>query len=112
MSSIDHFWAVIPAGGAGTRLWPLSRSTAPKFLHDLRGEGRTLLQETFDRLAPLADDRVLVITGRARREAVGAQLPEVGPGSVGAEPSARDSMAAIGLAAAMLERSDPDAVMG
>ena len=42
MSSIDHFWAVIPAGGAGTRLWPLSRQSAPKFLHDLTGTGRTL----------------------------------------------------------------------
>ncbi|KQW49413.1 mannose-1-phosphate guanylyltransferase [Nocardioides sp. Root1257] len=112
MTSIDHFWAVIPAGGAGTRLWPLSRSSAPKFLHDLRGEGRTLLQETLDRLAPLADDRVMVVTGQAHREAVRAQLPEVAAGSVIAEPSARDSMAAIGLAAALLERSDPDAVMG
>src|SRR3954471_15381832 len=112
MPAIDHFWAVIPAGGAGTRLWPLSRSSAPKFLHDLRGEGRTLLQETLDRLAPLADDRVMVVTGRAHREAVLAQLPDVGPASVIAEPSARDSMAAIGLAAALLERSDPDAVMG
>ncbi|MFC6345536.1 sugar phosphate nucleotidyltransferase, partial [Nocardioides hankookensis] len=74
MTSIDHFWAVIPAGGAGTRLWPLSRSSAPKFLHDLRGEGRTLLQETLDRLAPLADDRVMVVTGQAHREAVRAQL--------------------------------------
>ncbi|MFC7493858.1 MULTISPECIES: mannose-1-phosphate guanylyltransferase [unclassified Nocardioides] len=112
MTSIDHFWAVIPAGGAGTRLWPLSRSSAPKFLHDLRGDGRTLLQETRDRLAPLADDRILVVTGEAHRDAVLAQLPEVGAESVVAEPSPRDSMAAIGLAAALLERSDPDAVMG
>ncbi|QWF23689.1 NTP transferase domain-containing protein [Nocardioides sp. LMS-CY] len=112
MPSIDHFWAVIPAGGAGTRLWPLSRSSAPKFLHDLRGEGRTLLQETRDRLAPLVDDRLLVVTGLPHREAVAAQLPEVAADSVIAEPSPRDSMAAIGLAAALLERSDPDAVMG
>lgn len=112
MPSIEHFWAVIPAGGAGTRLWPLSRSSAPKFLHDLRGEGRTLLQETRDRLAPLVDDRVIVVTGQAHHEAVIAQLPEVSADSVIAEPSPRDSMAAIGLAAALLERSDPDAVMG
>ncbi len=112
MSAIDHFWAVIPAGGAGTRLWPLSRSSAPKFLHDLRGGGRTLLQETRDRLAPLAEDRFLVVTGQPHRAAVLAQLPEVAPDSVLAEPSPRDSMAAIGLAAALLERSDPDAVMG
>ena len=112
MSTIDHFWAVIPAGGAGTRLWPLSRSSAPKFLHDLTGGGRTLLQGTLDRLAPLAGDRVVVVTGRPHRDAVSTQLPEVDDAWVLAEPSPRDSMAAIGLAAALLERHDPDAVMG
>lgn len=112
MSSIDHFWAVIPAGGAGTRLWPLSRSSSPKFLHDLTGDGRTLLQGTRDRLAPLAEDRFVVVTGRPHRDAVLEQLPELAPDRVLAEPSPRDSMAAIGLAAAVLEREDPQAVMG
>ena len=112
MSGIDHFWAVIPAGGAGTRLWPLSRSSSPKFLHDLSGSGHSLLQDTHARLAPLAEDRFLVVTGQAHREAVTAQLPTLGDDSVLAEPSARDSMAAIGLAAALLERADPEAVMG
>lgn len=110
--SLDHFWAVIPAGGAGTRLWPLSRQGSPKFLHDLTGSGRTLIQATVDRLAPLVADRMLVVTGQAHREAVVAQLPELHAESVIAEPSARDSMAAIGLAAALLEARDPDAVMG
>jgi mannose-1-phosphate guanylyltransferase len=109
--SIDHFWAVVPAGGAGTRLWPLSRSSSPKFLHDLTGTGRTLIQATHDRLAPLVQDRILVVTGRAHRDAVLEQL-DVPAEAVLAEPSARDSMAAIGLAAALLERRDPDAVMG
>jgi mannose-1-phosphate guanylyltransferase len=112
MSSIDHFWAVIPAGGAGTRLWPLSRSSSPKFLHDLTGGGRTLLQDTLARLAPLAEDRFVVVTGRPHRDAVLGQLPEVAADRVLAEPSPRDSMAAIGLAAAVLEREDPQAVMG
>ena len=112
MPGISNFWAVIPAGGAGTRLWPLSRSSEPKFLRDLTGSGRSLLQSTYDRLAPAVDDRFLVVTGRAHRDAVVAQLPEVGADAVVAEPSPRDSMAAIGLAAAVLERRDPDAVMG
>lgn len=112
MAAIDGFWAVIPAGGAGTRLWPLSRSSAPKFLRDLTGSGRSLLQETYDRLAPLVDDRFLVVTGAAHREAVAGQLDALGAEAILAEPSPRDSMAAIGLAAALLERSDPDAVMG
>ncbi|MCW2814629.1 MAG: mannose-6-phosphate isomerase, type 2 [Nocardioides sp.] len=109
---IDGLWAVVPAGGAGTRLWPLSRSSSPKFLRDLTGTGRSLLQGTHDRLAPLVQDRFLVVTGRAHRDAVAAQLPEVDGAAIVAEPSARDSMAAIGLAAAMLELRDPDAVMG
>jgi len=108
----DTFWAVVPAGGAGTRLWPLSRAGAPKFLHDLTGSGRTLLQETVDRLAPLAADRFLVVTGQAHLAAVTAQLPEIDPTRILAEPSPRDSMAAIGLAAAVLERRDPEAVLG
>jgi mannose-1-phosphate guanylyltransferase len=109
---IEHFWAVVPAGGAGTRLWPLSRASAPKFLLDLTGSGRTLIQGTYDRLAPLCGERVLVVTGAAHRDAVAGQLPELSAASIVAEPSARDSMAAIGLAAALLERRDPDAVMG
>ena len=110
--NIDNFWAVIPAGGSGTRLWPLSRSTAPKFLRDLTGSGRSLLQETYDRLAPLVDDRFLVVTGAAHEEAVLEQLPDLAGGGILAEPTPRDSMAAIGLAAAVLELRDPDAVMG
>jgi mannose-1-phosphate guanylyltransferase len=112
MLGIEHFWAVVPAGGAGTRLWPLSRSNSPKFLHDLTGTGRSLLQETVARLAAVADDRVLVVTGARHRDRVLEQLPEVPADRVFGEPSPRDSMAAIGLAAAMLERMDPDAVMG
>jgi mannose-1-phosphate guanylyltransferase len=110
--AIDGFWAVIPAGGAGTRLWPLSRRDSPKFLHDLTGTGRTLLEGTWDRLAPITDGRVVVVTGQAHAEAVRAQLPDLDPADVLAEPSPRDSMPAIGLAAAIIERRDPDAVVG
>ena len=108
---IPGFWAVVPAGGAGTRLWPLSRSGSPKFLHDLTGVGRTLLEQTHDRLAPIVGDRLLVVTGEAHRAAVRAQLPALADDRVLAEPSARDSMAAIGLAAAVLEQRGAE-VMG
>lgn len=110
MSTEPHFWAVIPAGGAGTRLWPLSRRNSPKFLHDLTGSGRTLLQATIDRLVPTAGTQVMVVTGQAHQAAVAAQVPA--DTEIVAEPSPRDSMAAIGFAAALLERRDPDAVMG
>ena len=112
MSSIPGFWAVVPAGGAGTRLWPLSRARHPKFLLDLTGSGRSLLQATIDRLQPLTGDRVIVVTGTAHANAVRAQLPGLPAERVLAEPSPRDSMAAIGLAAAVVEREDADAVIG
>jgi mannose-1-phosphate guanylyltransferase len=110
--SSEHFWAVIPAGGAGTRLWPLSRATSPKFLHDLTGSGRSLLQATWDRLEPFTGERVLVVTGRAHEDAVRDQLPDLPADQLLAEPSPRDSMAAIGWAAAVLEARDPEAVLG
>lgn len=112
MSDIAQFWAVLPAGGAGTRLWPLSRAGQPKFLLDLTGTGRTLLQATHDRITPMAGDRVVVVTGAAHVDAVRAQLPELVSDRVLAEPSPRDSMAAIAWAAAVIERIDPDAVLG
>ncbi len=114
-SVIPGFFAVVPAGGAGTRLWPLSRAGHPKFLLDLTGTGRTLLQGTVDRLAPLAGtDHVLVVTGARHASAVRAQLGELdGEAQVLPEPSPRDSMAAIGLAAAVLaRRHGPDVVIG
>ncbi len=109
-SGMSRLWAVVPAGGAGTRLWPLSRAATPKFLLDLTGSGRTLIQATSDRLAPLVGDRIVVVTGAAHEEVVRRQLPHLP--RVIAEPSPRDSMAAIGLAAAQLEREDPEALVG
>ncbi len=109
---VDDFWGVIPAGGAGTRLWPLSREAAPKFLLDLTGSGRTLLQQTVDRLAALCDHRLIVVTGQRHEDAVHRQLPDLPRTGVIAEPARRDSMAAIGLAAAVIERHHPDAVIG
>ncbi|MBO3096591.1 mannose-1-phosphate guanylyltransferase [Cellulomonas dongxiuzhuiae] len=111
---IADFHAVVPAGGAGTRLWPLSRAGYPKFLLDLTGSGRTLLQGTVDRLLPLTGPgHVLVVTGTRHADAVARQLPELGSEHVLAEPSPRDSMAAIGLAAAVLaQRHGPDVVLG
>ena len=108
----DDFWCVIPAGGAGTRLWPLSRAGSPKFLHDLLGTGRSLLQTTVDRLAPLSGDRLMIVTGAKHAAAVAEQLPQIPAERVLAEPTPRDSMAAIAWAAAVIERQDPDAVLG
>jgi len=110
-SRLDGFYAVVPAGGAGTRLWPLSRSDHPKFLHDLTGEGRSLLQGTWQRLAPLSSG-VFVVTGFPHAHAVAEQLPLLPESDLLVEPSPRESAAAIGLAAAVLHARDPEAVLG
>jgi mannose-1-phosphate guanylyltransferase len=110
--AIAGLWAVIPAGGAGTRLWPLSRSSSPKFLHDMTGAGNSLLQATWDRLRPLCGDHIMVVAGVMHEAAVRVQLPGLAPANLVAEPSPRGSMAAIGLAAAILERRESDAVIG
>lgn len=110
-AAIPGFAAVIPAGGVGSRLWPLSRPDRPKFLLDLLGEGRTLLQATVDRVQPLADI-TMVVTGARHVSAVAAQLPGLASADVVAEPSPRDSMAAIALAAALLEHRHGPIVMG
>ncbi len=104
--------AIVPAGGAGTRLWPLSRAARPKFLLDLTGSGRTLLQQTADRLAPLAGGGTVVVTGAAHAAAVAEQLPQLAPGDLLPEPSPRDSAAAIALAAAVVQHRTPGAVVG
>ncbi|MDO5494926.1 MAG: mannose-1-phosphate guanylyltransferase [bacterium] len=104
-------FAIVPAGGVGSRLWPLSRAASPKFLRDLEGAGRTMLQTTLDRLAPVTEG-IVVVTGSAHAPAVSAQISDDGASEVVAEPSPRDSMAAIGLAAAILHERHGDVVVG
>lgn len=112
-SGIDDFFAVIPAGGVGSRLWPLSRADAPKFLHDLTGSGASLLRSTWDRLLPLTGEgRIAVITGASHGEAVAKNLPEIREENVFHEQDPRESAAAICLVAAVLHRRDPDVIVG
>jgi mannose-1-phosphate guanylyltransferase len=110
---IDRFFSIIPAGGIGSRLWPLSRAAAPKFLHDLTGSGQTLLQDTWDRLVPLTPpERILVVTGEAHQEAVEEQLEDLVSSNLVLEKSPKDSTAAIALAAAILAKREPDVIIG
>ena len=81
-------YAVIPAGGSGTRLWPLSRAGHPKFLHPLTGTAASLLQATVDRLAPLATpERTTWSPAWRTRPAVARQLPDLPEENILVEPS-------------------------
>lgn len=93
-------------------MWPLSRTASPKFLHDLTGSGTSLLQDTVARLAPLCGERLLVVTGSRHADAVATSLPTLGSDNLIVEPSPKDSLPAIGLAAAVLELRDPEAIVG
>lgn len=107
-----NFWAVIPAGGAGTRLWPLSRAARPKFLLPLLGE-RSLLQQTVDRLLELTDhEHMMIICGPTHAAEIIRQLPELPTANVIMEPFPSGTLPALALAAALIERQDPDAIMG
>ncbi|KAF8637941.1 hypothetical protein AX16_010574 [Volvariella volvacea WC 439] len=110
---IPGFYVVIPAGGAGTRLWPLSREGHPKFLLDLTLKGRSLIQATWDRLIPLTSPtRTTIVAGPGHVKAIRDQLPDLLPQNLFTEPGPKDSMAAIGLAAAILANRDPEAIIG
>ena len=112
MATNDHCHAVILAGGRGVRFWPLSRAARPKQLLSPLG-GPSLLRQTFERLrGAVPPARTWVVTGEALQDSVAQELPEVSPARIIAEPVQRNTAPAAGLAAALVLRDDPEAVMG
>lgn len=103
-------YAVIMAGGSGTRLWPMSRRVLPKQLIPFL-DGQSLLRVAFDRLDGLVDPaQRYVCAGHPHREAVLATLPELDDRRFLGEPTGRDTLNAVGLTAAVLAARDPEAV--
>jgi len=108
----SNFYPVILAGGRGTRFWPLSRKKRAKQLLALDGN-QTMIQQTVARLLPLAAPKKFwIITNEDLRLAVAKQLPKLPKSQVLAEPVGRNTAPAIGLAAFLLLRENPDAVIG
>jgi len=107
-----NFYPVVLAGGRGTRFWPLSRKRRAKQLLALDGK-QTMIQQTVARLLPLAPvSRCWIITNQDSQHEIARQLPKLKRQQVIAEPIGRNTAPAIGLAAFILMRSDPDAVIG
>jgi mannose-1-phosphate guanylyltransferase len=106
------FYPVILAGGRGTRFWPLSRKRRAKQLLALDGK-QTMIQQTVSRLLPLAPaKRFWIITNEDSRREIARQIPRLDKNQIIAEPIGRNTAPAIGLAAFILLRSDPNAVIG
>jgi mannose-1-phosphate guanylyltransferase len=106
-----HLYALIMAGGSGTRLWPLSRSNRPKQLLNLVG-GRTMLQQAYDRLLALVPpENILVATNREYAGEVRDQLPELPADNILGEPEGRGTASAIGLGGTLIAERDPGAIM-
>ena len=107
-----RFAPVILAGGSGTRFWPRSRKAKAKQVLALDGE-QTMIQQTLDRLSPLASPAdVWVITNHLLDETIAEQLPKVPREHILSEPAARNTAPACALAAFLLERSEPETVIG
>jgi mannose-1-phosphate guanylyltransferase len=108
---MSKVYAVIMAGGAGTRFWPASRALRPKQLLPLSG-GAPLLAETVRRLAPLVtEDRVIVVTGEHLAEGTTKAVPGVPAAQILREPSPRNTAPCIAWANAVVNRLDPEAVV-
>ncbi|MBL8046420.1 MAG: mannose-1-phosphate guanylyltransferase [Anaerolineales bacterium] len=108
---MDNYFAVIMAGGGGTRLWPLSRQKQPKQAIQLLGE-RTLYQIAVDRLLPLfSPERILVVTSGPYAELLHAQRPAIPPANFIIEPAPRGTAPALGLAALTVRHRHPQGVM-
>jgi mannose-1-phosphate guanylyltransferase len=106
------FRPVILAGGSGTRFWPRSRRARAKQVLALDGE-RSMIQQTVERLKPLATlDNTWVITNEYLAHEIADQLPGLPDGQIVQEPVARNTAPACGLAAFLIERQNPDAVLG
>jgi mannose-1-phosphate guanylyltransferase len=112
MSKPIDFRPVILAGGSGTRFWPRSRRARAKQVLALDGE-RSMIQQTVERLKPLAGlDHTWVITNEFLAAEIADQLKGVPAGQIVQEPVARNTAPACGLAAFLIERQNPDAVLG
>jgi mannose-1-phosphate guanylyltransferase len=112
MSKPIDFRPVILAGGSGTRFWPRSRRAHAKQVLALDGE-RSMIQQTVERLKPLASmDKTWVITNEYLSQEIGDQLEGIPAAQILEEPVARNTAPACGLAAFLIERQDPDVVLG
>ncbi|MBX2829065.1 MAG: mannose-1-phosphate guanylyltransferase [Flavobacteriaceae bacterium] len=107
-----NYYAVIMAGGIGSRFWPVSTSGFPKQFHDMLGTGKTLLQQTFSRLTEdIPAENVQILTNERYLDLCLEQLPEIDATQVVLEPAMRNTAPCILLSALKIYKENPDGVM-
>ncbi|HGE5778124.1 TPA: mannose-1-phosphate guanylyltransferase [Flavobacterium psychrophilum] len=106
------YYAILMAGGVGSRFWPVSTTEFPKQFHDMLGSGETLIQKTFSRLAKLIPaENILILTNESYNHLVLEQLPMVKQEQVLLEPAMRNTAPCILYASLKIQKANPNAVM-
>lgn len=107
-----NYYAILMAGGVGSRFWPVSTESFPKQFHDMLGTGDTLLQKTFQRLNKLIPtENIFILTNEKYNDLVLQQLPQVKQRQVVLEPAMRNTAPCILYASLKIQKENPDAVM-
>jgi len=107
-----NYYALIMAGGVGSRFWPVSRASFPKQFHDMLGTGDTLLQRTFKRMAKLVpEEQILILTNAVYNDLVKEQLPGIVQKNIVLESAMRNTAPCILLSALKVHKENPDAQM-
>ena len=107
-----NYYAILMAGGVGSRFWPVSTQDFPKQFHDMLGTGDTLIQKTFNRLAKLIpQENIFILTNERYNDLVFEQLPQVTKRQVVLEPAMRNTAPCILYAALKIQKENSDAVM-
>ena len=107
-----NYYAILMAGGVGSRFWPVSTTEFPKQFHDMLGSGDTLIQKTFSRLSKLIPaENILILTNEMYNQIVLDQLPMVKQDQVLLEPAMRNTAPCILYASLKIKKQNPDAVM-
>ncbi|MBC7607108.1 MAG: mannose-1-phosphate guanylyltransferase [Burkholderiales bacterium] len=108
----NNYYAILMAGGVGSRFWPVSTAEFPKQFHDMLGSGDTLIQKTFSRLSQLIPiENILILTNESYNQIVLDQLPMVKQEQVLLEPAMRNTAPCILYASLKIQKQNPDAVM-
>ena len=108
----SNYYAILMAGGVGSRFWPVSTEEFPKQFHDMLGAGDTLIQKTFQRLSKLIPkENIYILTNERYNDLVLEQLPEVTQKQVVLEPAMRNTAPCILYASLKIQKENPDAVM-